>query len=279
MPASAPYAFRVSSPSLTLTVWAGSWLSGHASPDDVIDALHEWAPMHLVGAQDAATASATGLPERGTVDGAALLLTLVRRIDTTAGAGLHLVLPAAGDVRALPAGTAFASAALAAGEAVVLGVPGTPGFGLVPTVEGPDVLRWTVFALASVPEPVVDGGLGAAEFAIREAVREAASALNGIPTVGTDGRRADPRAEIAEEVAALARHRYPASLPPRAVRILDSADQVAAILTVASRGAGMRAGSASGAAGREGALQPLWAAVREARLGAVAAALRAEHHR
>ncbi|WP_138996655.1 hypothetical protein [Rhodococcus zopfii] len=269
----------MSSPSLTLAAWAGSWLSGHASPDDVIDALHEWAPMHLVSASDAAAASATGLPERGAADGAALLLTLVRRIDTAGGAGVHLVLPAPGDVRALPAGTAFAAAALAAGEGVVVGAPGTPGVGLVPTVEGPDVLRWTVFAIPSVPEPAVDGGLGAAEFAIREAVRDAASALSGIPTVGTDGRRTDPRALIAEEVAELAWHRYPASLPPRAVRVLDTADQVAAILTVAGRGGGMRAGSASGAASREGALQPLWTAVRDARVGAVAAALRAEHHR
>ncbi|MEU5843934.1 hypothetical protein [Rhodococcus sp. NPDC047139] len=268
----------MSSPSLTLTVWAGSWLSGHASPDDVIDALHEWAPLHLVGAHDAAAASAADVPEHRVVDGAARLLALVRRIDTTAGAGLQLVLPAPGDVRALPAGTAFAAAALAAGEGVVVGAPGNPGLGLVPTIEGPDVLRWSVFALSTVPENPVDGGLGAAEFAIREAVRDAASALNGIPTVGTDGRRADPRAEIAEEVAALARHRCPASLPPRAIRILDTADQVAAILTVASRGTGMRAGSASGAAGREVALQPLWAAVREARVGAVAAALRAEHN-
>jgi hypothetical protein len=182
----------MSSPSLTLAAWAGSWLSGHASPDDVIDALHEWAPMHLVSAHDAAAASATGLPDRGAADGAALLLTLLRRIDTAAGAGVHLVLPAPGDVRALPAGTAFASAALAAGEGVVVGAPGTPGVGLVPTVEGPDVLRWTVFAIPSVPEPAVDGGLGAAEFAIREAVRAAAAALSGIPTVGTDGRRTDP---------------------------------------------------------------------------------------
>ncbi|UTT50471.1 hypothetical protein [Rhodococcus gordoniae] len=269
----------MSSPSLTLTVWAGSWLSGHTSPDDVIDALHEWAPMHLVGAHDAAAASAAGLPDRGVADGAALLLTLIRRVDTAAGAGLRLVLPAPGAVHALPAGTAFASAALTAGEGVVVGAPGTPGLGLVPVIEGPDVLRWNVFTLPAVLEIALDGGLGAAEYAMREAVRDAASALSGIPTVGTDGRRTDPRAEIAEEVAELARHRYPPSLPARAVRILDTADQVAAILTVAGRGGGLRAGSVSGTAGREGALQPLWAAVREARVGAVAAALRAEHHR
>lgn len=268
----------MSSPSLTLTVWAGSWLSGHAAPDDVIDALHAWAPMHLVGAHDAAAAASAGLPERGVSDGAALLLALIRQVDSAESAGLRLVLPAPGDVRGLPAGTDFAGAALATGEGVVVGAPGAPGLGLVPHREGPDVLRWSVFALEPVPESAADRGLGEAEFAMREAVRDAASALTGIPTVGTDGRRADPREEIATEVAELARHRYPGSLPPRAARILDTADQVAAILTVAGRGGGLRAGSASATAGREAVLQPLWTAVREARVCAVTAALRAEHH-
>lgn len=269
----APYAVPVSSASLSLTLWAGVWLSGDAAPDEVIDALHAWAPLHLVFAHDDAAASAAGLPGTGPATGAAALLTAVRRADPADTAGLRLVLPAPGDVGGLPAGTAFAAAALAAGEGVLAGAPGTPGIGLVPAVEGPDVLRWTVFAVPALPDAPAHPGLGEAEFAMREAVRDAAATLTGIPTVGTDGRRTDPRAEIAEAIAEQARHRYPESLPDRAVRILDSADQVSAILTVAARGAGLQAGSVSAATGREEALRPLLAAVRAARLGAVAAAL------
>ncbi|TCN57945.1 hypothetical protein EV641_10140 [Rhodococcus sp. SMB37] len=270
----------MSSPSLTVAVWTGSWLSGHAAADDVIDALLEWAPMHLVAAHDEDAAAPAGLRGTRPVDGAAGLLTAIRRADPAGSAGIRLVLPAAGDVHGLPVGTEFAAAALAAGEGVLVGAPGTQGLGLVPTVEGPDVLHWKVFALPMLPEPPTPPGLGEAEFTMKEAVRDAAATLTRIQTVDTNGRHADPRAAIAEQVAEYARHRYPEVLPPRAVRILESADQVAAILTVASAGKGRQAGSASAAAAREDALRPLWSAVRLARIGAVAATLGAlDRHR
>ncbi|NGP05219.1 hypothetical protein G6038_06910 [Rhodococcus sp. 14C212] len=268
----------MSSPGQTLTVWAGSWLAGHAAPDDVIDALHAWAPMHLVVSRDEPAADFSAVPERSPVDGAAVLLSALRRADPAGVDGIRLVLPVPGDVRGLPPGTELARAAVAAGEAVLAGAPGTPGLGFVPSVEGPDVLGWTLFAVPAVPEPPAEPGLGEAEFAMREAVRDAAARVGRVLTVGADGRTADPREQIAAEVAEHARHRYPESMPGRAARILDSADQVAAILTVAGRGVEPRAASASGQAAREEALRPLWAAVRAARLGAVAAAVRAGHH-
>ncbi|MEE2033013.1 hypothetical protein Q8814_12970, partial [Rhodococcus sp. CC-R104] len=154
----------MTSPSLTLTVWAGSWLSGHASPDDVIDALHGWAPMHLVSASDPVVAGRTGLPDAGVTDGAAVVLATVRRADPSGAASLRLVLPAPGDVRGLPAGTPFAAAALAAGEGVLVGAPGTTGIGLVPVVEGPDVLRWAVFGVDEIPADDGVPGLGAVEY-------------------------------------------------------------------------------------------------------------------
>lgn len=268
----------MSSPSQSLTLWAGAWLSGHAAPDEVIDALYEWAPMHLVVAADPDAQHRAGLTGQDPEDGAAGLLTVIRRVDPAGGAGIRLVLPSPGDVRGLPAGVAFSAAATAAGEGVLVGAPGTPGLGLVPTVEGPDVLRWTVFAVPVVPELTDLPGLGEAEFTMREAVRDAASTLAGIRTVGDDARSTDPRAEIAAEIAELARHRYPDTIPQRAVRILDSAGQVAAILTVAGRGGGLRAATATATAAREDALRPLWTAVRNARVGAVDAALHAARH-
>ncbi len=265
----------MSSPSQSLTLWAGAWLSGHAAPDEVIDALYEWAPMHLVVAAEAGAQHRAGLTGPNPEDGAAGLLAVIRRADPAGGAGIRLLLPSPGDVRGLPAGLEFSAAATAAGEGVLVGAPGTPGLGLVPTGEGPDVLRWTVFAVPVIPEPTGLPGLGEAEFTMREAVREAATTLAAIHTVGDDGQSSDPRAEIAAEIAESARHRYPETIPRRAVRILDSADQVAAILTVAGRGRGLRAASATATAAREDALRPLWAAVRNARVGAVDAALHA----
>lgn len=265
----------MTSPSLTLTVWAGAWLAGHAAPDDAIDALHAWAPMHILHADDGAAARSAALPESTVVDGAATLLTTVRHLDSAGGTGLRLVLPAPGDARDLPAGTAFADAAMTAGQGVLVGAPGAPGLGLVPVVEAPDVLRWTVFAVDPIPEPGPVPGLGEAEFTIREAVRDAATALTGIPTVGSNGNGGDPRTRIAAAAAELARHRYPVSLPVRAARILESADQVEAILTVADHGDAQRAASAAGTTRREETLRALASAVRAARTGAVAAALHA----
>lgn len=266
----------MSSPSLTLTLWGGSWLSGHTSVDDMIDALHVWAPLHLVAAHDAPASAVSGVAREPAI-GAASLPAVLRRATPTDGSGIRLVLPAPGDVQGLPAGTDFAKASLTSGQGVLVGVPGAPGLGLVPVVEGPDVLRWNVFALRELPEPSACPGLGEAEFTLREAVRGAAETLTDIRTVGLDGRRSDPRAEIADVVAEQSRHRYPDHIPSRAVRILDSADQVAAILTVASGGRGLQAGSASAVSMREEALRPLWATVRAARLAAVAATLENWH--
>lgn len=266
----------MTSPSLTLTVWAGAWLAGRVAPDDVVDALHAWAPVHLLGAADEAAARVTGLSDRAVADGAAALLTVVRRGESSGGPGLCLVLPAPGDVRGLPAGTPFAAAATTARQGVVVGAPGAPGLGLVPAVEGPEVLHWRVFTMDPVPAPAAAAGLGEAEFAMREAVREAAAILTGIPTVGSPDASGDPRTRIAAAAAELARHRYPPSLPARAARILESADRVEAILTVAAGGGAQRAASAAGTSGREDALRALTAAVRAARTGAVAAALHAQ---
>ncbi|QDQ92549.1 hypothetical protein FND50_18290 [Rhodococcus sp. WB9] len=264
----------MSSPSATLTVWASSWLAGNSAPDDVIDALHAWAPMHLACAEDEGTAGRTGLPWPHPQDaGVTALLQTMRRSVSQPETEIRLVLPGPGDVRGLPAGTEFASAAISAGEGVLVGPPGRSGTGLVPHVEGPDVLRWTVSTIERLPLDAHHTGLGEAEFTMRQAVRDAAAALEALHMLDS-GFGADPRALIAEALAQSARHRYPATIAPRALRILDSADQVAAILTVAEQMAPARTVSASGAATLEDLLRPLRSAVRSARTAAVNACAR-----
>ncbi len=49
-------------PSVSLSVWANAWLAGAAAPDDVLDALSQWAPRHSVTAYDSVAAGRTGLP-------------------------------------------------------------------------------------------------------------------------------------------------------------------------------------------------------------------------
>lgn len=264
----------MSCPSITLTLWSASWLAGASSPDAVIDAVRAWAPMHLVAAADAEVALHRDLPWPDPADvGPVALLRAVREVTATDTAAVPiLTLPAPGDVRGLPAGTDFAAAALDAGQGVLVGAPGGSGIGIVPRVEGPDVLRWTVFGVPEIPR--TDGGpaLGEAEYALREAVRDAADALTSMRG-GFDAGLGDPRARIAEALADISHHTTPDGTPARALRILDTADQVAAILTVAGESSG-RAQTATGAAARDDTLRPLWTAVRTARVAAVTSCVR-----
>lgn len=140
-----------------------------------------------------------------------------------------------GDVRGLPVGTAFAADAIEAGEGILIGVPGAEGTGLIPQWESEDTLQWTVYSAPIPATTGIDMSLGEAEFAMREAVRDAADALMRLHTTGLGSGDADPRELIEAELADYSRHDYPESIPLRARRILDSADHVAAILTVAQR--------------------------------------------
>jgi hypothetical protein len=252
--------------SATLAVWASAWLAGAAAADDVLDALTAWAPLHRVHAADRVAAGSTGLPgpDDGTVGPATLFAPLRAAGDTD----VRLVLPSAGDVRGLPAGTAFAGAALAAEEGVL--VPGAR-LGLVPVPEGREALRWRVFAVPSVIRPADHTGLGEAEHGLREAVRDTARALLELDVASSDRH---VRGRIAATLRARPRLDWPAGTPGRALRVLDSADEVAAILAAAGQDAPGGARTAPTAAARDDLLRPLWTAVRTARTAAVAETVR-----
>jgi hypothetical protein len=249
-----------------LTVWASAWLHGSAAPDAVIDGLHTWAGLHEVVAADEATAQQLELPAPGEDPTSVVgLLAAARR----AGAGSgQLLLPVPGDVRGLPPAGSLATSALGNGEvAVFTGAE----LATVPEPVAEGVLRWTVFAGDPLP-PAPEPALADAEHGLRGAVRQAATTL-----IELDVARHRPgvRAEIADALEHRIRPPWPEGTPPRALRVLEQADEVEAILRVADSDDLGGALSASVAAARSAALRPLFTAVREARRSAVAEAVRA----
>lgn len=247
-------------------VWSAAWLHGQAAADDVLDALQVWgAPQDVVSA-DQAAAELTGLPTAAERPASlAELLSVLRRLEPQSPA---LVLPAPGDVRGLDAGGPFTAAALRAGEAVLLP---SRQIGFAPSRQDNGVLRWTAYRLAAAPV-VEQIGLNDAEQALTDAVRDSAGALAALQV-------ARDRPDAHDALRARLRERppvnWPAGTPGRSLRVLQRADEVAAILALAADDDPGGALSASAAAQRAEALRPPLAAVRDARRAAVAEAARA----
>ncbi|WP_025735817.1 hypothetical protein [Mycobacterium genavense] len=295
-------------PSVSLSVWANAWLAGKAAPDDVLDALSLWAPKQSVTAYDAVAAGHTGLPwpdvhDAGSVSLLQTLRTAVGRAALPGGAGplqgtINVVLPVPGDVRGLAPGTQFERDALAAGEAVIIIHPDDPtaAVGLVPEFSYDDLdeaddappelcaLCWTVYSLPGAP--VFDHHeLGDAEYSLHSAVRSAADALGSIG-LGSASDIDDPRGLVQQLLESTRQHRIPDHAPSRALRVLENAAHVDAIIAVsaglsrADSTAPISAGleplgtqSASEARIAGDALRPLNAVVRSARMAAVSAIL------
>ncbi|KMO81508.1 hypothetical protein BST22_03445 [Mycolicibacterium chubuense] len=279
-------------PSVSLSVWANSWLAGAAAPDDVLDALSQWTPTHSVTAYDSVAAQRTGLPWPDLDNaGAMSLLQTMRTVARAAQAqpAIALALPVPGDVRGLPPGTQFGRDAIAAGEAIIVGGTGA-AIGMVPDFEYPDDyadspdgdddefepelcgLSWTVYSLDTLPvtSPV---DLGEAEYALRDAVRSAADALGAL-RAGTSGADvADPRRLVEQVLEPTRAHRIPDHAPVRAVRVLENAAHVDAIITVSSGLIPIGLQSSSEVQLASDALRPLGGVVRSARLAAVDAIL------
>lgn len=276
-------------PSATLAVWANSWLAGTAAPDDVLDSLSAWAPRHLVTAYDSAAADRTGLPwpDLNASGGVSLL----QALRTAAGPNpseptMSVALPVPGDVRGLPPGTQFQKDAIAVGEALIVTDPNVPSeaVGLVPDFEFDEVgedpefdpevsaLSWTVYsAPATAPAPYVD--LGEAEYELRSAVRAAADALGALQA-GTAGADVDDPRGLVEQVLESGRgHRLPDHAPHRAVRVLENAAHVDAIITVSSGLMPIGLQSSSAVQIASDALRPLVGVVRAARMAALTAIL------
>ncbi len=283
-------------PSVSLAVWANAWLAGKAAPDDVLDALSAWAPTHSVTAYDSVAAGHTGLPWPDVDDAGAV--SLLQTLRTVAGRAMDagppamsVALPVPGDVRGLAAGTQFQRDALAVGEAIIVTSPLGDTIGLVPDFEYDDTddelpdcdrvpdlcaLAWTVYSLPA--RPVVDHvDLGEAEYSLRSAVRSAAEALGALQ-LGSAGGIDDPRGLVEQVLETGRHHRAPDHAPTRALRVLENAAHVDAIITVSSGLMPIGTQSSSEAQIASDALRPLSSVVRSARIAAVTAILHSAWH-
>lgn len=282
-------------------MWANAWLAGKAAPDDVLDALSLWAPKQSVAAYDAVAAGSTGLPwpdvnDAGTVS---LLQTLRGAVGRSAGSSpslrgtINVVMPVPGDVRGLFPGTQFARDALGAGEAVIISNPTDPNsaIGLVPDYDYNDddsdppelcALTWMVYSLPG-PAAFDCHELGGAEYELRSAVREAADALSAMG-LGSASGVDNPRELVEQMLESTRQHRVPDHAPTRALRVLENAAHVDAIIAVSAglsrlpertSAAPEIVGTQSSSEGQiaTDALRPLTAVVRSARLAAVNAIL------
>ncbi|MGA5466233.1 hypothetical protein [Mycobacterium sp. NPDC050041] len=276
-------------PSATLAAWANAWLSGAAAPDDVLDSLSLWAPRHSVTAYDSVAAGATGLPWPDLNDsGAVSLLQTLRTAAGPArtGPALGIALPVPGDVRGLPAGTQFQRDAVTSGEAVLVTDSGDPTavVGLVPEFEydegfddsdfdpEPTALAWTVYSVPGAPgTEYVE--LGEAEYALRSAVRSAADALGALRAGAAGADVDDPRGLVEEVLESSRVHRAPDHAPPRALRVLENAAHVDAIITVSSGLMPIGLQTSSEVQIASDALRPLGQVVRRARVAALSAIL------
>jgi hypothetical protein len=276
-------------PSATLSVWANAWLAGKAAPDDVLDALSCWAPVQSVTAYDAVAAGHTGLPWPDVHHaGVVSLLQTVRTAaakPATRAPSIEVVLPVPGDVRGLTAGTQFEQDALAAGEAVIVANPDDPSVavGLVPEFAYDDsddelavpelcAMSWTVYALRNAPI-VAHHELGDAEYALRLAVRSAADALTTLGLGSSGVAVDDPRGLVEQLLESGRQHQVPEPAPSRALRVLENAAHVDAIITVSAGLTPIGTQSLSEAQIATDALRPLAAVVRSARMAALSAIL------
>lgn len=280
-------------PSVSLSIWANAWLAGAAAPDDVLDALSLWTPRHSVTAYDSVAAERTGLswPDLDDARSVSLLQTMrTASARAVSHPAISLALPVPGDVRGLPPGTQFGRDAIAAGEAVTVG--GFDGaIGLVPDFEYEDSypdsldpedgfeyevevtgLSWTVYSFSSAPA-AGHFDLGEAEYELRDAVRSAADTLGALRAGAPGGEVADPRGLVEQLLDSTRAHRIPDHAPTRAVRVLENAAHVDAIITVSAGLIPIGLQSSSEVQLASDALRPLTSVVRSARLAAVDAIL------
>jgi len=247
--------------SATLAALVRAWRAGLVSFDEVLDETTD-GEEHLVRHPD------------GTEEPLAATLTSLTRLSPDA---VRVVLPAAGDPRGLPGPGPFSSAALLAGEGVVLGTSG-----LVPEADlAPDALlhpddrwagtRWLAHPLPSTPAPAEPLTLAEADHDLTMALTETVGALRDLDVARLPPGLAKGLAALRGESAA--GPSLPAGYGARARRLSARATTIAGVLALASADASGAAVNAFETSARDAALRPLATAARRARAAAVNAPL------
>ncbi|MBV7249128.1 hypothetical protein [Streptomyces sp. MW-W600-10] len=242
-----------------LAAWGNALLAGLVSPDEAALAIVGQDAVHRV----------EGLPGEAGPVGLTLALGRLRRLGAT---GFRVALPAPGHPLGLSGPPDFNARALEAEEAVVAyGVP----YGLVPEVSevGPEgdlhvEVVWRVLPVREAP-PADVPSLGEAERELAEALRDATAVLSRLDVAGSgpvaeaavDAYRARAERSRGREVLA-------PGYPPRAVRVLEMAQRVGLLVSVAYENGHGGAVSASEIAARGEALRPVERVARRALVAA-----------
>ncbi|MET7766123.1 hypothetical protein [Streptomyces sp. NPDC005336] len=245
-----------------LASWGNALLAGLVSPDE--------AALRIAG--EDASHRVAGLPGESGPVGLTLALGRLRALGAK---GLRVALPIAGHPLGLSGPPEFNARALDAGEAVIgTGV----ALGLVPGVSavGPDgdqhiEVVWHCLAVREAP-PADVPSLSEAERELAEALREATEVLSRLNVAGA-GPVAQAALEAYRARAERGREVLAPGYPPRAIRVLELAQRVGALIGIAyaAGGDGLEHGaavSASEIAARAEALRPVERTSRRAQVAA-----------
>ncbi|WP_079175066.1 hypothetical protein [Streptomyces malaysiense] len=240
-----------------LAAWGNALLAGLVSPDD--------AALAIVG--DDAVHRVAGLPGEAAPVGLTLALGRLRTLGTT---GLRVALPAPGHPLGLSGPPEFNARALDAEEAVVCF--GT-AFGLVPEVHeaGPagDVhveVVWHALPVREAP-PADVPSLGEAERELAEALRDATAVLARLD-VAASGPVAEAAIDAYRARSEAGREVLAPGYPPRAARVLELAQRIALLISLAHDNGHGAAVTASEMAARTQALRPVERTARRAQVAA-----------
>ncbi|WP_030675835.1 hypothetical protein [Streptomyces rimosus] len=251
-----------------LAAWGNALLAGLVSPDEAAQRIADDDAVHRV----------RGLPGEPGPVGLTLALGRLRALGAT---GLRVALPVPGHPLGLSGPPEFNARAMEAEEAVLAA---GAALGLVPEVfesgpEGSPVPRadvhvevvWHCLAIRDAP-PADVPSLGEAERELAEALREATEVLSRLDVAGS-GPVAQAALEAYRARAEAGRQVLAPGYPPRAVRVLELAQRVGALIGIAqgAGGAGQEHGgavSASEMAARAAALRPVERTARRAQVAA-----------
>lgn len=225
-----------------------------------------------------------GLPGEEAPVGLTLALGRLRRLGA---AGLRVALPVPGHPLGLSGPPEFNARALEAGEAVIAA---GAGLGLVPEIyeagpeggAGPDVhveVVWHCLPVREAP-PADVPSLGEAERELAQALQEATEVLSKLDVAGA-GPVAQAALEAYRARAEAGRQVLAPGYPPRAVRVLELAQRVGALIDIALHAGGEHGGAVSSSeiAARAEALRPVERTARRAQVAAYNSAVEEQERR